>query len=106
MQRIPWALALMLGVLLTGCAGKFPLIGLGKDGEVKMAKVNQRKYVEHLSEGLVSVQESIVPALEAKEAGDQAWKLRTVSVGFAVKAEGGFGPFKVGLKPRVRVAFT
>lgn len=71
-----------------------------------MERVNEQKYAEHLADGLVSVQESVIPALDEKTSGDTKWKLRTAVIGFGVKLEGGIGPFKVGVVPRVRAAFA
>lgn len=100
------AMVVFTACALVGCAGKMPLVGFDKKGEPVMAKVSESKYIEHLSEGMVSIQESVIPALENKSSGDTKWKLRTAVLGFGVKVEAGIGPFTVGLKPRVRAAFA
>jgi hypothetical protein len=97
---------LIVPVLLTSCAGMMPLVGLDKKGNTIMERVDEAAYSRRLADGLVSVQDSVVPALRVQSTGDTQWKLRTAVIGFGVKVEGGIGPFKVGVRPRIRAAFA
>ena len=97
---------LIIPVLLTNCAGMMPLVGLNKNGGAVMERVNEKAYSRRLADGLESVQDSVAPALETQSEGETQWKLRTAVIGFGVKVEGGIGPFKVGIKPRIRAAFA
>ena len=98
--------ALLAVYFLSGCAGRFPLVGYDKDGKPTMAMVNEDKYIDHLSESLLSVQDSTFPALNHFNQEEFQWKLRTAMIGFGLKIEVGFGPFGVGVKPRIRLAFV
>lgn len=99
-------LSTMSVFILSGCAGMYPLVGLDKDGNTILARVNEEKYAENLADGLASVQESVIPALDEKASGDTKWKLRTAVVGFGIRVQGGIGPFTAGVTPRVRAAFA
>src|SRR5687767_13479636 len=102
----PGYLALMAAcVLLSSCAGKLAMVGFDKYGKSTQVFVNDEKYVEHVTEALCRIEESVYPALTAAPT-DVEWKLRTAVVGFGLKAEAGIGPFKVAVKPRIRAAFT
>ena len=106
MQRMYHFINLIIVMSIFGCAGQLPLIGLDEEGNPIASRVDESKYIKHLSRGLISLQESVVPALERATETEANWKLRTVMVGFGLKAEAGFGPFKVGVAPRIRGAFT
>lgn len=97
---------LIVPLVLTSCGGMMPLVGLDKNGDTLMERVNERAYSRRLADGLESVQDSVAPALESQSEGETQWKLRTAVLGFGVKVEGGIGPFKVGVRPRIRAAFA
>ncbi len=92
-------------VLLSSCGGRLAMVGFDKDGKSVEAYVNEHSYSQHLTESLMQIEESVLPELaKSNQQGD--WKLRTAVLGFGVKAETGFGPFKVAFKPRIRAAFA
>ena len=95
----------ILSFLVTGCAGMFPLVGLDGNGNTIMERVNVEKYSDRLAEGLISVQESTIPALDEKTSGETVWKLRTAVIGVGVQVQGGIGPFQMSISPRIRAAF-
>mgnify|MGYP001591379592 CR=1 FL=1 len=92
-------------LLLSACAGRFPLVGLDDKGQPTTARVMEGRYIHHLADAMTSVWESVLPALDSHEKTTK-WKLRTAVIGFGVKIEGGIGPFSVGIRPRLRVAFA
>ena len=92
-------------VLLSSCGGRLAMVGFDKNGKPTEAFVPEHKYAEQLTQSLVSIEESILPALKAPR-DEKEWKLRTAVLGFGVKAEAGIGPFKVAFKPRIKAAFA
>lgn len=99
-------LTLFALVGLSGCGfGGLSLVGFDKDGNPVEAFVDEKKYSGHVTEMLELTQSSVLPGLEQQSAAER-WKLRSAVVGFGVKGEVGFGPFRVGVKPRFRVAFA
>jgi hypothetical protein len=106
-MRLIYPLAVGISaLLLTGCAGRFPLVGLDKNAKPVTARVLEGRYEHHLADAMVSIQESVLPALDSQETETQKWKLRTAVVGLGVKGELGFGPIKIGVRPRFRAAFA
>jgi hypothetical protein len=102
----PMYIGLMAGcVLLSSCGGRLAMVGLDKSGKATEAFLNESKYTEHMTEALITIEESVLPELAKTRDGGE-WKLRTAVVGFGVKAETGIGPFKVAFKPRMRAAFA
>ncbi len=106
MGRVYPLAVVLVAAVFSGCAGRLPLVGNDVLGRPIHQRVDEEKYADYLAEGLVSVQESVLPGLENKTEGDYKWKMRTAVVGFGVKVEGGIGPFTVGIKPRIRAAFA
>jgi hypothetical protein len=98
-------LASALVLIASGCAGRMPLVGLDGTERPILQRVAEDRYVDHLSTALVSIQDSMIPALDNTPM-EQKWKLRTAVIGFGVNASAGIGPFKVGIKPRLRAAFA
>lgn len=105
-MRSSLLIPLLFAALLGGCAGNLPIVGLDGSGRPVEARVSEAKYVERMTGALKAVCDSTLPALgrESGRAGD--WELGDVGVGFAVRAEAGIGPFKVGIRPSVRVVFS
>lgn len=92
-------------VLLSSCGGRLAMVGFDKNGKPTEGFVNEKKYAEQLTESLLTIEESMLPALKVPRE-ESEWKLRTAVLGFGVKAEAGIGPFKVAFKPRIRAAFA
>jgi hypothetical protein len=105
--------ALVCGLtLLAGCGGRLPMIGYARFGLPTQAFLQERKYVDKLTDALLTMERSVVPSLDESAAatpggaaGEEKWKLRTALLGFGVNAQVGIGPFKWGIKPRLRAAF-
>ncbi len=94
-----------LPLFLTSCAGMMPLVGLDKNGDPVMERVDENQYTRRMANGLKDVKDSVLPALHTTDE-DSFWQLRTAVLGLGVKVEGGIGPFKVGVRPRIRAAFA
>ncbi len=102
MTKLFW---LGAALCVTGCAGRMPLVGLDKHGNITEAYVDEAKYERHLEEALGQSSEKTLAVLD-KQHPRGKWRLRTVALGFAINAEAGIGPFKVGIRPGIRAAFS
>lgn len=81
------------------------MVGFDKDGKSTEAFVNEKQYIQKMRDALLTIDESVVPALKRNQINQRGWNLRSAVLGFGVKVEGGIGPFKVGFKPGIHVAF-
>lgn len=82
-----------------------PLVGLDRDGNPIMERVDEGAFSSRLANGLKDTQDSVLPGLTRTDE-NSFWQLRTAVLGFGVKVEGGIGPFKVGVRPRIRACFA
>jgi hypothetical protein len=50
----------------------------------------------------------VLPAIQTSEdsRNDRAFELRSITVGFGVKAQAGIGPFFLGIKPEISAGFV
>ena len=103
MTKLFWLGAVVF--LASACSGRMPLVGLDKKGGVTEAFIDEEKYERHLEDAIGQASEKTLAVLEKQHPRGQ-WRLRTVALGFAVNGEAGIGPFKLGIRPGIRAAFS
>ena len=103
MKPANWCLAAVC-ILITSCGGRLGMVGYNRFGNPTEAYVDENKYSGHVTDALLTLEETVQPVLERADRGKK-WELRTAVFGFGVKAEVGIGPFKVAFRPRIRGAF-
>ena len=70
------------------------------------AFVDEDKYKAHLERSLTSADDSVIPTLEQYDTPQKKWRLRIIARGIAVNTTIGFGPFRLGMAPKLRAIFT
>jgi hypothetical protein len=102
MRILLWLFAL---VGVARCAGRMPLVGIDGKGKITEAFVDEARYERNLERALGESSQGMLQVLE-KQHPRGHWRLRTAQLGFAVSAEAGIGPFKAGIRPGIRAAFS
>ena len=98
-----WMAALLL---LVGCGGNLGMVGYNTFGVPSRIFVKQQRYQEELTRAITAVDASVRPVLLKQSEKEKEWKLRTIMLGFGVKAQGGIGSLTGSISPRIRVAFS
>jgi len=93
-------------VLLSGCNGQIPIVGLDADGKAIETMVKQDDFEEFLVSSLNDLQESTIPTLDNAPTGRQ-WFMRNFQLGLAVEGSVGVGDYyRLGGYAGFRMNFT
>jgi hypothetical protein len=108
MRVLGWLLVLTVTLGATSCrGGRLFAIGLDASGRVIAAAFNQAAYERRLENALIEVNDSVHTAVQGyAQDPDDDFELQLIAIGVNLRAELGFGPFKLGLVPGLRAFFT
>jgi len=93
-------------LLLTGCVGELPIVGLDRDGKVIDTAIRQGDYVEKMVTSVTDMQDSVIPILDDDDARSMM-ELREAALGLHLSGSVGLGDyFKLAGTIGFRLVFT
>lgn len=95
-----------LALVVSGCLGQIPVVGLDEEGKVIETMVKKNDYVSRLKASVTDLQDSVIPVLDSEEARGIS-SLRQTQFGLGLSGEVGIGDhFNLGGNIGFRLVFA